>query len=189
MLEKVSKWVIKGSNGFAADQSAKTFTKDRKLAYEWKTKEAAENVLLNCCKFNICKDAEVEEVHVYYSSVADEVVEHVAILNQFVSLVEQYKEMKKDLTKRLSELELQQNDILHYIQLSNISTVSGFKIYKKLQKVRQERSKVKQLIHLVDTVQQMNIDTEKLNETISSLQKDLYYRPRVIDFDDMLKEE
>lgn len=190
MIEKITKYIIYNEDhGYAQDNGAKTFSKERKTAYEWKTMEAAKNVLNNGAKFSINDKSVVIESSIYTSDVPQGIKSQINTVMSFIDLIDSYKDKRKELLKRQTDLELKQNDLLHYIQLVDVSSVKGFKLYKKLQEIRQERSYVKQMIHLIDAVLQYSIDTKQLRDTLTSMQKELSYRPRILDFDDILREE
>ena len=68
------------------------------------------------------------------------------------------------LTERLEELENAQQDLLHYIEFTDLNIQKGYKIYKQLQEVRIERRLVK------DELEAMAI----ANESLKSIKEGMY---------------
>ena len=88
----------------------------------------------------------------------------------------------KDIPKRYSDnidkiarLEQERSDILHLIELSKFNAYEGFKLAKELQKVQQERRKLKDenslLKHLQPIMKNMKDKAPKLDNSIGEIRK------------------
>ena len=64
-----------------------------------------------------------------------------------------FEDSKEELTKELSNCDLREQDILHYIESEKFNSVDGYKLAKKIKEIRQERRKVKNQLNLIKVFQ------------------------------------
>lgn len=75
-------------------------------------------------------------------------------------------------------------DIIHFMEFVDLNASDGFKTYKKLQEVRQERRDSKDIIALVSILSDFGITSEKLTSLSQALTDNFYeraYTPREVD--------
>lgn len=92
-------------------------------------------------------------------------------------------------TEQLKKLQGEENDLLHAIELVNLNAYEGFKMYKRLQKVRQEKRALKDenkiLAPIVKSMSKNKIKIHEINSLIGNTrnmltnQKVRSYRMRV----------
>lgn len=70
----------------------------------------------------------------------------------YVNLPRRYEQLEKDLKK----LDMETQDILHLMELKNLNLHHGFMTYKDLQRVRQERRKVKDEMEMLEPILELN---------------------------------
>ena len=106
----------------------------------------------------------------------------------YVNLPRQYEQLEKD----LKQLELEQQDLLHLIEFKAFNASEGYKYSKDLQRIRNERRKVKDTLELLKPIMELNKFPQKpseknLNKSLGDLRKIAYehggrtYRMRVRD--------
>lgn len=69
----------------------------------------------------------------------------------------------KDNRRLLEKMRLEEQDLLHAIEIIAFSGVSGFKLAKQLQTLRQERRKLKNEVELLEPIVEMT-KQKKVNE-------------------------
>lgn len=75
-----------------------------------------------------------------------------------VQYLKSLNERQSSLSDRLNKLDRETQDVLHYIEFTNLNAFQGYKIYKLLQDIRQERREIKDELAQVDTIlSQLNI--------------------------------
>lgn len=75
-----------------------------------------------------------------------------------VQYLKSLNERQSSLSDRLNKLDRETQDVLHYIEFTNLNAFQGYKIYKLLQDIRQERRETKDELAQVDTIlSQLNI--------------------------------
>jgi hypothetical protein len=89
----------------------------------------------------------------------EEVINAIDILNKF-------EDRKNILISNLSDLDLEEQDLLHYIETEKFNAVEGYKLSKKIKEIRLERRKVKNELSLVNLFQQnanklINVDNRR----------------------------
>lgn len=109
----------------------------------------------------------------------------VAIRDNMQSILDTYDSNYK----RIGELDLLQEDLLHEIEWSNCDIVKGYKLYKELQDVRRERRDRKDendsLKPLYDLIEPKKKMLEQLNQCIGECRKNdesigrRVYKPRI----------
>lgn len=99
----------------------------------------------------------------------DLIYEDVKIFYEHVKqLQEEKNKLKEKYAEEHSLIEKKQQDLLHYIEFNNLSTVGAFKIYKELQHIRSERRKIKNSELLVSKIQN-KVFSEKLSQSCNDL--------------------
>lgn len=83
---------------------------------------------------------------------------HIAKYNTFC---QEMATRKKELENKLSVLDLQQEDLLHFLELEKLDAAKIAKVAKRIKLIRQERRIVKHELHEVTAV------WERLNKPIS----------------------
>ena len=89
----------------------------------------------------------------------EEVINAIEALNKF-------EDKKSTLTNNLSDLDLEEQDLLHYIETEKFNAAEGYKLSKKIKAIRLERRKVKNDLALVNLFQQnanklINVDNRR----------------------------
>ena len=64
-------------------------------------------------------------------------------IKAFNALVDQYQAAQSEYSRKLSEIDKKEQDLLHLLELESCSAVKLVKIAKKLQEVRKERRHIK----------------------------------------------
>lgn len=75
--------------------------------------------------------------------------EQVVKFNTYFSEIEK---RRKELSKKVSELDLKEQDILHFLETESYNAVVMVKATKKIKLLRQERRVFKQELSVVDTI-------------------------------------
>ncbi len=98
----------------------------------------------------------------------EEVINAIDILNKF-------EDRKSILINNLSDLDLEEQDLLHYIETEKFNAVEGYKLSKKIKEIRLERRKVKNELALINIFQQNSnklINLENRRFLITTLGKE-----------------
>ena len=98
----------------------------------------------------------------------EEVINAIDILNKF-------EDRKSILISNLSDLDLEEQDLLHYIETEKFNAVEGYKLSKKIKEIRLERRKVKNELALINIFQQNSnklINLENRRFLITTLGKE-----------------
>lgn len=167
------RYVITDGDTFASDANATHFTSNRFNAYTWSNMVTAENVLANRNKTGYYVDI----ITTYRVDVDPDISMDVDIIQQFLDIVQDCTERYETLKQREIRLDRQLCDIEHFIESEDLNARDGYKIYKKLQKVRRERRLVKQRLQIMDAIKASGVDIESLKPVLKSL-TDVKYRPR-----------
>lgn len=80
----------------------------------------------------------------------------------YVNAPRRYEHLEKELKK----LDMETQDLLHLMELKDLDLYKGFTTYKDLQRVRQERRKVKDEMELLEPVLELNKYASKPTEKI-----------------------
>ncbi len=72
----------------------------------------------------------------------------------FRNYVEQVNADGEALSKRLSELDLMQEDLLHFIEFEKCDACTGYKVFAMLKEVRAQRREVKDELDAVNAIRQ-----------------------------------
>ena len=90
------------------------------------------------------------------------------------------EEIEKKLNIDLRNKEYERDDLLHEIELSKLNAIEIMAVYKKLEKVLQDRRIIKDKIDLVSTIKPYTSTTIKNIETLKRNQENRQYTPRVL---------
>ena len=193
-VDKITKYIITDGTNFVNNSNAKTVCQNSNDAYMWSLKVSAENVLKDAKNRNANTDLvrldskyHIEEVYLYRSDVSNDIISDIKVIADFTDIVRDSLEREEDLLSQLSKIDRELSDIEHYIEFVDLNGVDGFKVYKKMQNLRQFRRDIKYRLKIMHDINSQSIDPDVLKR-LCSFFKDLYYRPKVIDFDDILKE-
>lgn len=193
-VDKITKYIITDGTNFVNNSNAKTVCQNSNDAYMWSLKVSAENVLKDAKNRNANSDLvrldskyRIEEVYLYRSDVPNDVISDIKVIADFADIVRDSAEREEELLSHLSKIDRELSDIEHYIEFVDLNGVDGFKIYKKMQNLRQFRREIKYRLKIMHDINSQSIDPDVLKR-LCSFFKDLYYRPKVVDFDDILKE-
>lgn len=107
------------------------------------------------------------------------------------------KDNKKVFADKLSELDKEIDDILHFIEFNNFSACNGYKLCKALKKLRLHRRKMKDNLEIIGVLEShtlINVSLGHTNNAIAGLDG-RKYTPRVLKYlfddkniDNLLKE-
>lgn len=193
-VDKITKYIITDGTNFVNNSNAKTVCQNSNDAYMWSLKVSAENVLKDAKNRNANSDLvrldskyHIEEVCLYRSDVPNDIISDIKVIADFADIVRDSAEREEDLLSQLSKIDRELSDIEHYIEFVDLNGVDGFKVYKKMQSLRQFRREIKYRLKIMHDINSQSIDPDVLKR-LCSFFKDLYYRPKVVDFDDILKE-
>lgn len=103
-------------------------------------------------------------------------------MTKFTETAEMYAKYSKTINKQLAEIELEIEDLYHYIEFSSFNAAQGYKAYKMLKERLVKRRELKDSIILLDSIQEKNMLTcsvENINNVVSKLDS-RSYRPRVL---------
>ena len=184
-----NEYVITNGKQFANNGSASTLVSSLSEAFKWKTRESAENVLDEAHKrrrMPLDGSYHVSEVIHYVAELNPDLDASIFEMQSFVSVYKQYAGESQSLQKQLSKVDRKLSDLEHYIEMQNVSSSKGYKLYKKMQELRRERRQIKKAITLVKALSSIS------EESIAELEKALRYinadcyMPKELDFDDIL---
>ena len=86
-----------------------------------------------------------------------------------------YPKIYEQLQEELRKLDMETQDLLHYMELKNLDVQRGYIAYKELQEVRQKRRQVKDQIEILEPIMalnRMNKPPEKqINATLGEVRK------------------
>jgi hypothetical protein len=103
-------------------------------------------------------------------------------LNELTSKTEYFAKYSKSINKQLAEVELEIEDLYHYIEFSTFNASQGYHAYKMLKERLIKRRQLKDERIILDSIQEKNMLTctsENINETVEKLES-RSYRPRVL---------
>lgn len=106
----------------------------------------------------------------------------VSDMTKFTETAEMYAKYSKTINKQLAEVELEIEDLYHYIEFSSFNAAQGYKAYKMLKERLVKRRELKDGIILLDSIQEKNMLTcsvDNINNVVSKLDS-RSYRPRVL---------
>lgn len=89
---------------------------------------------------------------------------------------------KDNLVNSLSEVNGEEQDILHYIEFNKFNAAEGYKLSKRLQNIRKERRIIKNKIDIINVIKQDNCYDLIYGKTLERLDgiKNRKYTPRVL---------
>ncbi len=166
------------------------------LADEFK-KQTAEKILKNSLSKRLRKgmylekvecesNNDLQEIDTHCNDVEFEVPQNIQDwidkLQELNGLVNEAETRRKDLVSKLKDVEGRQQDILHYIEFCSLNACQGYKAYKQLKDIRQERRKIKNELEVIEFI----LD-KKMTDTVSQEATNLInniknrqYEPRVL---------
>lgn len=192
-VDRVSRYIITNCEQFVKNQNATSLTSNSDDAYMWTLKTSAENVLSdaknrssNSPHATIDNSYKVEPVYIYVSDIEPDISSDLDTIKLFADIVQDSAEREESLLAQLSKVDRELSDIEHFIEFVDLNGVDGFKIYKKMQALRQIRREIKHRLKIVQTINSQSIDPEVLKRLVKGF-GNIYYKPREVDFDDILK--
>lgn len=192
-VDRVSRYIIANGEQFVKNQNATIITSNSDDAYMWALKTSAENVLAdaknrssNSPHATIDNSYKVEPVYIYVSDIEPDISDDLNTIKLFADIVQDSAEREESLLAQLSKVDRELSDIEHFIEFVDLNGVDGFKIYKKMQSIRQIRREIKHRLKIVQTINSQSIDPEVLKRLVKGF-GNIYYKPREVDFDDILK--
>jgi len=192
-VDRVSRYIITNFEQFVKNQNATSLTTVSDDAYMWTLKTSAENVLAdarnrssNSPHATIDNSYKVEPVYIYVSDIEPDISDDLDTIKLFADIVQDSTEREESLLAQLSKVDRELSDIEHFIEFVDLNGVDGFRIYKKMQAIRQIRREIKHRLKIVQTINSQSIDPEVLKRLVKGF-GNIYYKPREVDFDDILK--
>jgi hypothetical protein len=192
-VDRVSRYIISNGEQFVKNQNATSLTTVSDDAYMWTLKTSAENVLSdaknrssNSPHATIDNSYKVEPVYIYVSDIEPDISNDLDTIKLFADIVQDSAEREESLLAQLSKVDRELSDIEHFIEFVDLNGVDGFKIYKKMQSIRQIRREIKHRLKIVQTINSQSIDPEVLKRLVKGF-GNIYYKPREVDFDGILK--
>ena len=182
--------MITNGEQFVKNQNATAITSNSDDAYMWSLKTSAENVLSdaknrssNSPHATIDNSYKVEPVYIYVSDIEPDISNDLDTIRLFADIVQDSAEREESLLAQLSKVDRELSDIEHFIEFVDLNGVDG---YKKMQSIRQIRREIKHRLKIVQTINSQSIDPEVLKRLVKGF-GNIYYKPREVDFDDILK--
>lgn len=190
---KLSKYLIVDGSGAKA-------TAKRQLATEWKTFEAANNVLRSLKK---AKKHKIYNIDNYYVlSTDDEVVpvstEKLDLATNIISkefpepiekglinifdFLDGLEKRKNEFVNQLSIVDMELNDVLHKIELTpKLNACEGYKLYKMIYDMRVRRRKIKDEITIIECIMDVDFKTSNIDKIKNQIEglKNRKYMPRI----------
>lgn len=192
-VDRVSRYIITNGEQFVKNQNATSLTSTSDDAYMWTLKASAENVLSdarnrssNSPHATIDNSYKVEPVYIYVSDIEPDISDDLDTIKLFADIVQDSAEREESLLAQLSKVDRELSDIEHFIEFVDLNGVDGFRIYKKMQALRQIRREIKHRLKIAQTINSQSIDPEVLKRLVKWF-GNIYYKPREVDFDDILK--
>lgn len=192
-VDRVSRYIITDGEQFVKNQNATSLTSNSDDAYMWSLRSSAENVLSdarnrssNSPHATIDNSYKVEPVYIYVSDIEPDISNDLDTIKLFADIVQDSAEREESLLVQLSKVDRELSDIEHFIEFVDLNGVDGFRIYKKMQAIRQIRREIKHRLKIVQTINSQSIDPEVLKRLVKGF-GNIYYKPREVDFDDILK--
>lgn len=119
----------------------------------------------------------------------DEIIERADILSSLSTFLSNIATLENNYRKKLSDIEAEIQDLLHEIELIDLSRSQRNVFSLRLQEVRRERRQIKDLLELLDPCSKIVKDSSKIVYLLSStsnkikeindLQKKRVYTPRI----------
>ena len=103
-------------------------------------------------------------------------------LKDLTSRVEYFAKYSKSINKQLAEVELEIEDLYHYIEFSTFNAAQGYHAYRMLKERLIKRRQLKDERIILDSIQEKNMLTctgDSISETVDRLDR-RSYRPRVL---------
>lgn len=179
--ERVSKYIITNGEYYVANSNGTSFKKNKTDAFMWSLKDSAENVLANNMQEK--KGYKVKETYVYQSDIDPDILMDISTITNFLDIVIDSFETETQLRELLSKTDRCISDILHFIELNDVNSVRGFKVYKQLQAYSRQCRAIKNRLKIVESINKLEIDPQIL-KTLLGQYKEKFYTPRELDFDD-----
>ena len=104
-------------------------------------------------------------------------------LNSFAPKLKSIINQQVELKKELSNIDIEIQDILHYIEFHRFSACEGYKLAKMLQVARDKRRVIKnklEIINIVKTSTCTSISSGRLVNRLDSIDNKIY-KPRILD--------
>lgn len=185
-IETIVKYAVCDINEtkFLTDPVTKAFSKYRENAYEWDNEKSAQYIVEQMKKTS--QPCKVIKSYTYSADIDECLMMDVKAIEAFLDIVKESKSTVTTLEQRLDTLNRELTDIEHYIQFKDLNVPGGYKIYKKLQSKRRERAYVKGKLRIARDVNSLKIDENTLESLVRLFKQELTYRPREINFEDMI---
>lgn len=187
-MEVIKRYVITNGIYYARDANAMQLTADRHEAFEWRGDREAQSVLGTAVQRKtdhaLSKDFYVREVEYYEVETTPDVSADIEVIREFIDIVRDSRERATVYEELETMYDGKQQDILHYAEMENFNAVDGYKLYKMLQSVRQNRRDVKNRRRIVNAINQLDIDISVLERLVKSFQETVY-KPRQITMAEM----
>lgn len=87
-----------------------------------------------------------------------------------------------DIASKLSKLDMAVTDIEHYIEFNNLNARDGYKIYRKLHKILQQRRKLKSEQKIVNTINKNKDSASAIKQIVNTIkvESNHIYTPRIM---------
>ena len=191
-MDKITRYLITDGQHYASDSNCTKLSTKKSEAFEWRNETSAKAVLKQAKNRKpdsttyLNNNYNVIEVHYYESEIESDIVMDLKTIQSFLDIVKYCHKYENAIRDEKDIYHNQMVDLEHYIEFTDLDVQRGYKIYKKLQEVRQHRRDAKNRLKIIETVNGLNIDEEVLDRLIKDF-KEMCYKPRQIDFDDIFK--
>lgn len=190
-LHKIERYAITDGEIWVENNTASKLTTDREEANTWSSETSAQNVLKDAMNRSnnskLSNSFKVVQYNIYESDLDPVDIETIKTLQNFVDIIFESKETASNLAEELRRVDRELSDLEHFIEFTDLDIRRGFKAYKKLQTLRQTRRELKRRLKLAKEINSQNIDPNVIKSVISYL-KNVNYRPRELDFNDILED-
>ena len=190
-ISVTKRYIITDGENYVTNTLATGISTDKDKAYSWSQEKSANNVLESARErkgsdaLRLDSSFRVVPINTYESDIPKDILMDVSTVQDFLDIVQYSSEYEEKLLLGLRKLDREVTDIEHFIEFTDLSAVDGFRIYKKLQSILKTRREIKHRLKIVKEINSQAIDPESLKRIITFF-KDVVYKPREIDFEDML---
>lgn len=187
-------YIITDGQNYLVDHTGKGLTTVKRKAHPWKNTNAACNTLhlLQNSKrgsqfkdFYVLEDGDILDAGKGIPKIVtlpgdntivpDSIKQGYEELRDLCSHLDEYEQKVTDLT-------YERQDLLHMAEMENLNVCEGFKLYKRIQKVSQERREYKNKIKLIQALEHASMK-DLISGNLLMQAKDIddqLYKPRIL---------
>lgn len=190
-MEEIIRYIITNDTDYVSDSNATKITDKRSGAFEWRSRQSAELVFNNARsrrhgENELQNNFYVKEITYYEVDVTPDITMDIETIKAFVDIVKDCEEHKSALEALVEKYDGMLQDVMHYIEMSELNARDGFKAYKSAKEIRRKRREYKNRLQIANVITSLNIDPEVFTNLFKYFDNPVY-KPREITFDEMFK--